>query len=96
MIDVPADKQLEKKSGGKGKQEDEEKSPIVPILTAVALAFVAVAVLFVIGMFIVNNPFVSVAEFEAPTLVGLKLEDVQNNPEYMSKIQSCPGKDGLQ
>ena len=43
--------------------------------------------MFVIGMVIVNNPFVSVAEFEAPTLIGLKLEDVQNNPEYMSKFK---------
>ena len=88
QIDVPVDnKQSSKKVGSKTKQEEEEKSPIVPILTAVALAFVAVAVLFVIGMVIVNNPFVSVAEFEAPTLIGLKLEDVQNNPEYMSKFK---------
>ncbi len=86
-IDVPGDKPGAKKGGGKPQTEDEEKSPIVPILTAVALAFVSVAVLFVIGMLIVNNPFVSVAEFDAPTLVGLKLEDVQNNPEYMNKFK---------
>lgn len=86
-IDMNTGREALKNPGSKGKEQDEEKSPVVPILTAVALAFVTVAVLFVIGMFIVNNPFVSVAEFDAPTLVGLKLEDVKNNANYMKKFK---------
>lgn len=86
-IDVTSENGTAKKPGTKEKTENEEKSPVVPILTAVALAFVTVAVLFIIGMFIVNNPFVSVAEFDAPTLIGLKLEDVKNNANYMKKFK---------
>jgi serine/threonine-protein kinase len=50
------------------------RTPYIPILTGVTLAFVLAALAFVGLMFYYNNPFITVDEEPMPYLVGIKYE----------------------
>ncbi len=52
------------------------RTPYIPILTGVTLAFVLAALAFVGLMFYYNNPFITVGEEDLPSFVGLKYETV--------------------
>ena len=53
----------------------EKRSAVVPVLTGIAFAFVVSALLFVIGIVWINNPFEVVADFDMPDLRGMTYED---------------------
>lgn len=53
----------------------EKRSAVVPVLTGIAFAFVVSALLFVIGIVWINNPFEVVADFDMPDLKGMTYED---------------------
>ncbi|SDM73449.1 Stk1 family PASTA domain-containing Ser/Thr kinase [Acetanaerobacterium elongatum] len=67
-----------------GEEEEDFKSPLMPIMTGVAFAFVITAVVFIVYIFILNNPFAKVEDIPMPKLVGLTFSDVTNNAEYQS------------
>lgn len=64
------------------------RTPYIPILTGVTLAFVLASIGFIAMMVYLNNPFVSVKDIEVPELVGVYYDeavqahtDVVLNPE---------------
>ncbi len=63
-------------------EEIDYKSPVMPIMTGVAFAFVITAVVFIVYIFILNNPFAKVPDVEMPKFVGLRYDDIINNEEY--------------
>lgn len=63
-------------------EEIEYKSPVMPIMTGVAFAFVITALVFIVYIFILNNPFAKVPDVEMPKFVGLSYEDIISNEEY--------------
>jgi len=56
-------------------QESKQKSPAISILSGIAIGFVIVAVLFVVGAIWLINPFQPVAEISMPGLIGQKYQD---------------------
>ncbi len=75
----------EPENGNEDEEEEVEyrKSPVLSILTGVAIAFVVAAALFVLGIVWIINPFEKSSEILAPNLIGLSLmDDVKNNPKY--------------
>ncbi|HCA29201.1 MAG TPA: Stk1 family PASTA domain-containing Ser/Thr kinase [Ruminococcaceae bacterium] len=75
-----------------GEEDGEKKNPpVIPILAAVAGAFVLVALLFVgavslLGLF--NDP--DTGEAPVPYLIGMDYTDVLNNKEYTDKFTIEP------
>ncbi len=63
-------------------QDIEYKSPVMPIMTGVAFAFIITAVVFVVYIFILNNPFAKVPDVEMPKFVGLRYDDIVGSDEY--------------
>ena len=55
----------------------EKKSAVVPVISGIAIAFIIAAILFVVGIVWINNPFEVVADFDMPKLVGMTVEDAQ-------------------
>ncbi|MBC8570910.1 Stk1 family PASTA domain-containing Ser/Thr kinase [Zongyangia hominis] len=68
----------------KQKTEDtgNKKSPAIPIMGGITLAFVIIAILFVVGMVWLANPFAKVEEVVLPDFVGLKYESIVNDELY--------------
>ncbi|MFA9380420.1 MAG: Stk1 family PASTA domain-containing Ser/Thr kinase [Acetanaerobacterium sp.] len=75
-----------KKKGGKAAvhEEIDYKSPVMPIMTGVAFAFVITAVVFIVYIFILNNPFAKVPDVEMPKFEGLRYDDIINSDEYQA------------
>lgn len=63
-------------------EEIEYKSPVMPIMTGVAFAFIITAIVFVVYIFILNNPFAKVPDVEMPKFVGLRYDDIVGSEEY--------------
>lgn len=59
------------------------RTPYIPILTGVTLAFVLASLAFIGLMIYYNNPFVQIGEKELPNLVGIKYETaVTQNDDF--------------
>jgi serine/threonine-protein kinase len=56
--------------------------PYVAVLTGITAAFVLVTLAFVGIMIYLNNPFVSVGEVKAPNLVGVRYDQIKNDPRF--------------
>lgn len=71
-------------SARKQKTEDavKKKSPAIPIMGGITLAFVVIAILFVAGMIWIANPFASVEEVVLPDFVGLTYDMIVNDELY--------------
>lgn len=71
-------------SARKQKTEDavKKKSPAIPIMGGITLAFVVIAILFVAGMIWIANPFASVEEVVLPNFVGLTYDMIVNDELY--------------
>ncbi len=65
-------------------EEDDFKSPLMPIMTGVAFAFVITAVVFIVYIFILNNPFAKVEDVTMPKFEGLPYDDIINSQEYQA------------
>lgn len=52
-------------------------APIVPVLTGVTIAFIIVAIIFVIGIMVMVRPFEEVPDTTAPSLVGMNINEAQ-------------------
>ena len=59
-----------------------KKSPAIPIMGGITLAFVVIAILFVAGMIWIANPFASVEEVVLPNFVGLTYDMIVNDELY--------------
>lgn len=69
-------------------EEKEERRPerngnsIIMTLAGITAAFVVITIIFVVGMFTLNNPLEKVPEVVMPEFAGLKLDAVQTAAEY--------------
>ncbi|MCL2033328.1 MAG: Stk1 family PASTA domain-containing Ser/Thr kinase [Oscillospiraceae bacterium] len=85
--DKMKDKKIRKAIRETREEEDVQrrrKTPYIPILTGVTLAFVLASLAFIGLMLYYNNPFVQVGEEDLPNLVGLKFETAvaQNDDKF--------------
>lgn len=75
-------------------REDEDmvvkrkKTPYIPILTGVTLAFVLASIGFIALMVYLNNPFTQVPDIAVPTLIGTKIDTaIRTNENIEIKIE---------
>lgn len=59
------------------KDEQVRSAPVVPVLTGITVAFIIVAILFLIGIMAMVRPFEEVPDTEAPNLVGMDIEEAK-------------------
>ena len=52
-------------------------APVVPVLTGITVAFIIVAILFLIGIMAMVRPFEEVPDTTAPNLVGMDIEEAK-------------------
>lgn len=64
-----------KKKTKKIKDEQVRNAPIVPVLTGIAVAFIVVAIIFVIGIMAMVRPFEEVPDTNAPNLIGMDINE---------------------
>lgn len=71
------------------KDEQVRNAPIVPVLTGITVAFIIVAVIFVIGILAMVRPFEEVPDTTAPSLVGMDLEEAKKKyPGFNIVVES--------
>ena len=69
-------------------QQQDEKSPIIPVLAGIAVAFVVVALIFLWVALDINDFFADKKEqLELPSFVGEVYMEVVELPEYKDKLQ---------
>lgn len=66
--------------------EIEKRTPIIPVLSGIAAAFVIVSIAFIFIMFKLNNPFANTPDVIVPNLVGAKYDLVKNSEAYSGKF----------
>ena len=59
------------------KDEQVRSAPVVPVLTGITVAFIIVAILFLIGIMAMVRPFEEVPDTTAPNLVGMDIEEAK-------------------
>lgn len=59
------------------KDEQVRSAPVVPVLTGITVAFIIVAILFLIGIMAMVRPFEEVPDTEAPNLIGMDIEEAK-------------------
>ncbi len=64
-----------KKKTKKIKDEQVRNAPVVPVLTGITIAFIVVAIVFVIGIMAMVRPFEEVPDTTAPNLIGMNIND---------------------
>ncbi len=64
-----------KKKTKKIKDDQVRSAPVVPVLTGVTVAFIVVAIVFVIGILAMVNPFEEVPDTVAPKLIGMDVNE---------------------
>ena len=60
-------------------EEEETKSKTIPILLAIASAFVVFVILFIAGWALMSNP---AQKMRAPDLLGKVYDEIKNDPQY--------------
>ncbi len=95
--DRAKDKKIKKAIDNTRKEEPmtstRRRTPYIPILTGVTLAFVLAALAFVGLMFYYNNPFITVGEEDLPSFVGLKYETViAQNDQFDIVLDEVDGR----
>ena len=66
-----------KKKTKKIKDEQVRNAPVVPVLTGITIAFIIVAIIFVIGIMAMVRPFEEVPDTTAPELIGMDINDAK-------------------
>ena len=64
-----------KKKTKKIKDEQVRNAPVVPVLMGVTIAFIVVAIIFVIGIMAMVRPFEEVPDTTAPELIGMDINE---------------------
>ena len=64
-----------KKKTKKIKDEQVRNAPVVPVLTGITIAFIVVAIVFVIGIMAMVRPFEEVPDTTAPGLIGMDVNE---------------------
>ncbi len=68
-------------------ENNDERSPsVIPALAGVTAAFVLVAIVFIVTMVWMNNPFTKVADAKVPNLVGVMYDTAKNSSEYKNFV----------
>lgn len=60
--------------------------PVLPVLAGISFAFALVAVLFIILLFIINDPLAEVPDVIAPDLIGQPYSEAARNKEYRDNV----------
>lgn len=68
---------LTKKKTKKIKDEQVRNAPVVPVLTGITIAFIVVAIIFVIGIMAMVRPFEEVPDTTAPGLIGMDINEAK-------------------
>ncbi len=66
-----------KKKTKKIKDEQVRNAPVVPVLTGITVAFIVVAIVFVIGIMAMVRPFEEVPDTTAPELIGMDINEAK-------------------
>lgn len=66
-----------KKKTKKIKDEQVRNAPVVPVLTGITIAFIVVAIVFVIGIMAMVRPFEEVPDTTAPELIGMDINEAK-------------------
>ena len=66
-----------KKKTKKIKDEQVRNAPVVPVLTGITIAFIVVAIVFVIGIMAMVRPFEYVPDTTAPDLIGMDINEAK-------------------
>ena len=66
-----------KKKTKKIKDEQVRNAPVVPVLTGITIAFIVVAIIFVIGIMAMVRPFEEVPDTTAPELIGMDINEAK-------------------
>ncbi|MBQ2794551.1 MAG: Stk1 family PASTA domain-containing Ser/Thr kinase [Oscillospiraceae bacterium] len=66
-----------KKKTKKIKDEQVRNAPVVPVLTGITVAFIVVAIIFVIGIMAMVRPFEEVPDTTAPELIGMDINQAK-------------------
>lgn len=66
-----------KKKTKKIKDEQVRNAPVVPVLTGITIAFIIVAIIFVIGIMAMVRPFEEVPDTTAPELIGMDIDEAK-------------------
>ena len=73
----------------KVKDEQVRSAPIVPVLAGITIAFIVVAIIFVIGIMAMVRPFEEVPNTTAPNLVGMNLDSAKKQyPNFDIVVES--------
>ncbi|MBR3953703.1 MAG: Stk1 family PASTA domain-containing Ser/Thr kinase [Oscillospiraceae bacterium] len=64
-----------KKKTKKIKDEQVRNAPVVPVLMGITIAFIVVAIIFVIGIMAMVRPFEEVPDTTAPELIGMDINE---------------------
>lgn len=59
------------------KDEQVRSAPVVPVLTGITVAFIIVAILFLIGIMAMVRPFEEVPDTTAPNLIGMDITEAK-------------------
>lgn len=59
------------------KDEQVRSAPVVPVLTGITVAFMIVAIIFLLGIMAIVRPFEEVDDTQAPNLVGMSIEEAK-------------------
>lgn len=78
-----------KKKTKKIKDEQVRNAPIAPVLTGISVAFIVVAIIFVIELMVMIRPFEEVPDTVAPKLVGMDInEAMKKYPGFDIVVES--------
>ena len=71
------------------KDEQVRSAPVVPVLTGITVAFIIVAILFLIGIMAMVRPFEEVPDTTAPNLIGMDITEAKKQyPGFDIEVES--------
>lgn len=71
------------------KDEQVRSAPVVPVLTGITVAFIIVAILFLIGIMAMVRPFEEVPDTTAPNLIGMDITEAKKQyPDFDIEVES--------
>ncbi|MEG1869486.1 MAG: Stk1 family PASTA domain-containing Ser/Thr kinase [Oscillospiraceae bacterium] len=88
---VEAERKRAGMNNKKGKKQNISRNgaksvPVLPVLAGISFAFALVAVLFIVMLFIINDPLAQVPDISCPNLVGKEYEEIIHDKSYRDEI----------
>ncbi len=71
------------------KDEQVRSAPVVPVLTGITVAFIVIAIIFLIGIMAMVRPFEEVPDTTAPNLIGMDITEAKKQyPGFKIEVES--------